>query len=194
MWQIIVGAFFLICGISAIAEDIAVFLVGVLLGIILIIWGLQKKRIIDIRKLITGKEAPVQSLVLHAVGSTYYESAFRSLEIENAIWNKSAKEILAFGKADHRIYRYNYMNTPVVLTHEPNNPNDPNALAIHVAGRVVGYIGREQNSFVLGLLKQNRIKTISCFIGGGEYKVISADGSTTKFETGNSVTINLQYQ
>lgn len=32
------------------------------------------------------------------------------------------------------------------LVPEPDNPHDPNAIAIHIEGRVVGYLAREENS------------------------------------------------
>ena len=194
MWQIIVGAFLFIGGLVNVTENFGAFIFGILTGCALIIWGLHKKGIINIRKLVTGKDAPEKSLELRAVGTGYYESSFQMLAQENPAWKKTAKEIVEFGNVNHRIYRYNYVNSPVILLHELNNPNDKNALAIHVAGNVVGYVSREENTFVLGLLKGNRIKSISCFIGGGEYKAVSTDGSTSKFETANSVSIRIQYQ
>lgn len=37
------------------------------------------------------------------------------------------------------------LNTIAVFVPEPDNPHDPNAIAIHIDGRLVGYLSREEN-------------------------------------------------
>jgi hypothetical protein len=44
-------------------------------------------------------------------------------------------------KADEEIR----FETRATLVPEPDNPHDPNAIAVHIANRLVGYLSREEN-------------------------------------------------
>ena len=138
MWQIIVGALLVFTGLYGIKDDFLLALVLMLIGAGFIVWWLHKKKIINIRKLLTGKSAPLQVLDLSAVGISYYEKNIQALARNNPKWALTAKEIIDIGDADRRIYRYNYVHTPVALVPEPENPHDKNALAVKIDGMTVG--------------------------------------------------------
>ena len=92
----------------------------------------------------------------HAVGVFYYESNIRKLACANPEWKKKAAETIKEGKAGKRIFKNNYVNKPVKLVEEAKNPHDPNAVAVIIAGELVGYISREENIKVKDILK-NRV-------------------------------------
>lgn len=192
-WQIIVGAFFLIGGLGSLANDLGSFLLGTIAGGCLLYWGLRKKGVI--RK--PAKQLPAARLLteetFHAAGVSYYENNIRKLACTNPDWQLSAEQISSSGKAEKRIYRHNYVNRPVKLVPQPDNEHDPNAVAVIIAGELVGYISREDNLHVKGIIENRGIKSLSGFIGGGEYKIVHEDGSITKNECGFSVNIRIKY-
>ena len=128
-----------------------------------------------------------------AVGVHYYESNIQKLACQNPDWKLSAAKIIESGKAEKKIFRYNYINKPVKLQPEPNNQHDKNAVAVIIAGELVGYISREENVHVKTILQRREVKSISGFIGGGEYKVISKNKDVSKFDCSCTVNIRIKY-
>ena len=128
-----------------------------------------------------------------AAGVYYYSKNVQSLAKVNPQWNLSAKELVEKGKVMEKVFHYRYINSPVELVHEPNNKEDPNAVAILIAGKKVGHIKREENVHVLDILKNHRVLSISSFIGGGEYKVVSKDESVVELSNEPHVTVTIQY-
>ncbi len=128
-----------------------------------------------------------------AVGVSYYEANIRKLACRNPDWSKTAAQLLKAGKGGKRIFKDNYVNRPVKLVEEPDNPHDPNAVAVMVAGELVGYISREENARVRNILHSREIISLSGFIGGGEFKIIAEDGSIFKDKNGFNVNIRIKY-
>ena len=129
----------------------------------------------------------------HAVGVTYYENNIHQLARLNPEWKKTTATIIKEGKAGKRIFKNNYINRPVELIAEPGNPHDPNAVAVHFAGKLVGYISREENQRVRAILEGREIVSISGFIGGGAYKIVKENGETFSDVKGFSVSIRINY-
>lgn len=192
-WQIIVGVFFLIGGIGNITNDFSAFLFGIALGIGLLFWGAKKKGYIKPRKTEPSEKRILTEETFHAVGVSYYENNIRKLANVNPDWKLSATKIISEGKAGKRIFLHHYVNKPVKLQEEPNNVHDKNAVAVIIAGELVGYISREDNVHVKDILQNREIISTSGFIGGGEYKVVSEDGETQKTESGFTVNIRIKY-
>jgi hypothetical protein len=128
----------------------------------------------------------------HAVGVHYYAANISKLASPNPEWKKSAAQIVKDGKAGKRIFKNNYVNRPVKLIPE-NHANDSNAVAVIIAGELVGYISREENIKVRKILKGREIISLSGFIGGGDYKIILDDGSIVKDTNGFNVNIRIKY-
>lgn len=215
-WFIGIGILFILTGISSIFSDFSVFLGGLILGVPLLIVGLlklskRKPMFFPLLKEKKFKEA-FQSLssrnnsfvypqsastgnlvvdTFHLSGVSYYRANIMKLANTNPQWTLTVAQHLANGKAGRKVYRYNFTNSPVELVPEPKNPHDKNAIAVRIAGQLVGYISREQNQYVAQLLKGGRIKFISGFIGGGENKYIAHDGSTSHSDDAFSVNIRI---
>ena len=189
MWMLIVGAVFSLGGIGLLFEDFFAALFGLAVGALFLYLGIRKK----FPHLLLRKTGELKVEEFHLAGVSYYHSNIKKLATTNPRWNLTSDQILEAGDADRPIYRYHYVNKPVKLVPDPNNPHDKNAVAVYFAGELVGYISREQNLHVLDILKRYEIKYTSGFIGGGEYKVVSADGDVAFSDTAHSVNIRIGY-
>jgi len=192
-WQIIVGVFCIIGGFGNLTNDFFTFIFGIVIGALLLYWGLYKKGYIKARKLLPPSSRTLQEEDFKAAGVNYYSESINKLAYSNPDWKLSAKQIINNGKVEKKIFRYNYVNKPTVLKEEPDNENDPNAVAIYIAGELVGYISRDYNVHVKDILHNHEIKSISGFIGGGEYKIVTAEGGTNRFDSSFSVNIRIKY-
>jgi HIRAN domain len=54
-----------------------------------------------------------------------------------------------------------------VLVPEPDNPHDPNAIAVHIDGRLVGYLSREENVRWKDVVADNEIAGEAMIAGKG---------------------------
>ena len=126
-------------------------------------------------------------------GVSYYTENIGKLACSNPDWKSTAVQIKAAGKAGKHIYRYNYVNKPVKLFEEPGNKHDKNAVAVFIAGELVGYIGKEDNVHVKSILKRHEIKYITGYINGGQYKIINDDSSIDRFEEQVSIKVKIAY-
>ena len=153
--------------------------------------------LLDFIKKVTHQDSPstreLKTEVFLVRGASYYRNNIGKLACSNPDWKCTAAQVLSAGKVDKRIYRYNYINKPVKLIEEPSNKHDKNAVAVLIAGEVVGYIGRDENIHVKSILKLGEIKYISSFISGGQYKVISKDKEIERFEEEISIKVKIAY-
>ena len=140
-----------------------------------------------------SKQRTLAEETFHAVGVGYYEDSIRKLANSNPDWNLTSAQIIKNGMAGKRIFKNNYINKPVKLQEEPQNSHDKNAIAVIVAGELVGYISREDNLRVKEILNKREVKSISSFIGGGEYKILDESGDVTKENSGFSVSVRIKY-
>lgn len=195
-WQIIIGALLLIGGLGNLTQDFGAFAFGIISGGVLLYWGLKKKGLLKCKKSLSQPADAVRALKeenFHAAGVSYYESNIRKLANTNPDWTAPVTQIIKTGKAGKRIYKDHYVNKPVKLVPEPENPHDKDAIAVIIAGELVGYISREDNTQVKDILDNREIKSISGFIGGGEYKIVGEDGDVIMGEYGFSVNVRIKY-
>lgn len=193
-WQIIVGVLFLIGGLGNLTEDFGTVIFGLAVGFALLLWGLKKKGYV--KKTAVSHQIEDRTLkeeTFHAVGVSHYENNIRKLTCSNPEWKQTTAQIRSSGKVGKRIFKHNYINKPVKLIIEPNNPHDPNAVAVIIAGELVGYISTEDNIHVKEILQKHEIKSLSGFIGGGEYKTVTDDGHVIKDEVSFSVNVRIKF-
>lgn len=109
----------------------------------------------------------------HTVAGLYYhEDSVMKLAHENPNYNLSKDAIIKKGYSDITLYQYTFTNEPVTLEKEPNNPKDPNAIKVIVAGEHIGYIKAGSCAQVNKLINDGRIENIICRISGGPHKTI----------------------
>ena len=126
--------------------------------------------------------------VFFAAGTHYYTENINKLACANPDWKSRSSSLI--GKP---VYKYNFIRKPVKLIPEPQNPSDPNAVMVVIAGEKVGYISREENLHVLSILQRGEIKYISSFISGGDYKVISKNGDVFRDQKSISIKVKIAY-
>lgn len=127
----------------------------------------------------------------YVAGVQYYTDNINKLAVRNPDWKMTAAQLTKAGK--DKVFRYNYINKPAKLIPEPQNKHDRNAIMVMVAGEKVGYISQEDNVHVLQILKKCKIKFISSFIGGGQYKIVLEDGSMSHLENDLKISIKIGY-
>ena len=109
-------------------------------------------------------------------GVSFRQENIKSLAVENTDYEYTKREMIDYGLDEgERIYKYEFYPTKTELIPEPDNPHDPNAVKVVVDDEHIGYIKAGSAPHVLKLLKENRIKKISCEISGGPYKYLEYD-------------------
>lgn len=126
-------------------------------------------------------------------GISYYEENIKKLACQNPDWKKHAATIVKEGKAEKRIFRHNYVNKPVKLVEDPNSSVDQNTVQVFIAGEIIGYINFSDNIKVKNIINNREIKSISGFIGGGDYKIVHEDGNVDKGRNKFNANIRIKY-
>ncbi len=108
-------------------------------------------------------------------GVSHHEKNVMSLASLNPYYELGKEDIIKNGYSDITIYKYSFQTEPVTLEQEPNNPYDPNAIKVMVAGNHIGYIKAGSCAQVNKLINNNLIQNITCRISGGPYKRVQKD-------------------
>lgn len=121
--------------------------------------------------------APAESdeNIFPVAGVSFREDAIIKLARKNSNYSLSKSDIIDMGMTDKEIFRYRWGTRPAELVPEPDNPHDSNAVKVLVDGVHIGYIKAVSCEHVLQLLKDDRIRRVTCEIGGGPYKEVSED-------------------
>ena len=139
---------------------------------------------------------PKRSLVkedFFVVGTPYYQKNIKLLACTTDEWKLTGKNAIESGFLGKKIFHYTYVNKPVKLVSEPDNPEDKNAIAVYIAGEKVGHISREDNVHVGQILRQRSIKYITASVKGGEYKVVSLNGDSVRIDGSIRITVRIAY-
>lgn len=125
------------------------------------------------------QEPPKPAEPAQPEGTTYLVAgvSFREQDIlemadESDEYTWSKKEIIDECYTNDKLWRYYWDPKQVELVPEPDNQYDPNAVKVMVDGVHIGYIKKGSCKHVLRLLEEDRIRRITCTIGGGPYKVV----------------------
>ena len=113
--------------------------------------------------------------IFPVAGVSFREDAIIKLARKNSNYSLSKSDIIDMGMTDKEIFRYRWGTRPAELVPEPDNPHDSNAVKVMVDGVHIGYIKAVSCEHVLQLLKDDRIRRVTCEIGGGPYKEVSED-------------------
>lgn len=135
----------------------------------------------------------LQSQTLRVSGLHLFVDNLKKLAKLNPDWRLSPEEILAAGKDGQKIFQYKFSNTPLELIPDPDYEEDPNAVAVFIAGQQVGYIESSASAQVRKLLKTGGIKSMSCGIFGGKYKIVDETGNTTSHSSTINIAVKITY-
>lgn len=104
------------------------------------------------------------------VGLNYRKTNVMKLATENPLYNLNKADILKQGLVDTYIHKYIFADGPTELVQEPDNPHDPHAIKVVVAGQHIGYIKEGSCAHLNKVITEGRIEKILCRISGGPYK------------------------
>ena len=104
------------------------------------------------------------------VGLDHRKANVMKLATENPLYKLDKAAILKQGMVDTYIHKYLFVDGPTELVQEPNNPQDPNAIKVVVAGRHIGYIKAGSCAHLNRVINEGRVEKILCRIYGGPYK------------------------
>lgn len=110
-------------------------------------------------------------------GVTHYEKNIMHFAEENEVYSYTKKELVDSwtGLDEEKIWKYEFSTPTIELVPEPDNAYDPNAIKVMADGLHVGYIKAEDCAHLLKCIREQRISRISCWIGGGPYKLLIED-------------------
>lgn len=112
---------------------------------------------------------------IHVRGESFYEESFNELRYKNYEYDYSKKEIIEEGLDGHRIYQYDFDPVNVELIDEPDNPKDPNAIAVYVCGHQIGHVPHGSTAHIRNVREKYGIQRITAEMGGGKYKIVFED-------------------
>lgn len=122
--------------------------------------------------------ASVETVKTYKVaGVTHYEKNIMHFAEENEVYSYTKKELVDSwtGLDEEKIWKYEFSTPTIELVPEPDNAYDPNAIKVMADGLHVGYIKAEDCAHLLKCIREQRISRISCWIGGGPYKLLIED-------------------
>lgn len=126
------------------------------------------------------------------VGIVYHLPAIARLQEANPDWKMARAKVAASELVNKPIFHYSYVNKPVDLRIDQSNEHGVDRVMVFVAGQHVGYLP-EDDGHAAEILRFGSIKYITAKISGGEYRIVSADGSEIKNSTQPSVSVRIAY-
>lgn len=138
------------------------------------------------------KQAEPETVVrsYRVAGVPYYLDNLLSMAEPNYLYDYKKQELIDTCHADETIYKQTYGARHLDLTHEPDNPHDPNAIKVLLDNKLVGYIAAQDCQHILDIMDNDLFVSATCEIKGGKYKRVNEDydcikdKSTYKMETG----------
>ena len=95
-------------------------------------------------------------------GVSYRTDNVMKLASANPYYDFDKAALLKKGYTDMKIFKYSFITAPVTLEQEPDNPHDPHAIKVLVAGLHIGYIKAGSCAHVNKLINEKRIEKINC--------------------------------
>lgn len=112
-------------------------------------------------------------------GVKYYTETVLSLARPNANYSKSKAALQRAKCINTTVPEYTWPVRLAELEPEPDNPHDPNAIKVTVAGQCIGYIKAGSCARIHKLLREDRIVGSTVQLGGGRGKILIPDDSSS---------------
>ncbi len=132
------------------------------------------------------KEKPkYETVKVH--GSSFLQDAYKQLKwTDNPDYDSKKNELIDDGLIGERVYKEYYSGDGnVELIDEPDNPEDPKAIAIFLDGVKIGYVAKGKTGHIRKLRKEDNIRKMDIEVWGGKYKFVSEyedDDYKTKYD------------
>lgn len=127
------------------------------------------------------------------VGMIYHPQSFARLQVVNPDWRKAKKTIAESDLAGKYILHYDYINKPVTLKIDTTNKYGIDRVMVYIAGEHIGYLSEDNDSHAREILEYGSIKYITARITGGEYRVVSKNGTEIKDKAPLRVSVRIAY-
>lgn len=157
------------------------------LGIFVLVKGIKAKKAIP-QTAAVSKEAELEedndpsqmesgdtSENIRVAGTFYHQDAILALGTKNPVYKFNLKQILDAGLDGQPIYQYTFPDLPAELVFEPDNEEDPNAIAIYVKKKKIGYVKRGSTAHIRKIINSGRLMDAVCTITSGPYKICFKD-------------------
>ena len=128
-----------------------------------------------------------------ATGTAYYTENIQKLLKLNANYKSSARSIIKNGLVNRNIYKYQCLETRAKLIPDSKNKHDKNAVQVHIDGKLVGFIKREETYTVKDILGNYYVEYINAFVSGGENKIVFPNKDIYKNDGNFSIRIKIGY-
>lgn len=113
------------------------------------------------------------------VGLEHRKANVMKLAKESPLYKLDKAAILRQGLVETYIHKHTFANEPAELVQEPENPHDPNAIKLVVAGQHIGYIKAGSCAHLNKVIAEGRVEKVLCRIYGGPYKGVFQDYDET---------------
>ena len=109
------------------------------------------------------------------VGVDFYLKNLRSMMEPNYLYSYKKQDLIDTCNYDVPIYKETITECKLSLTHEEDNPHDPNAIMVLLNDRLVGYIAAKDCKHILHLMDNDLIVSFTCKVYGGKYKQVNEE-------------------
>ena len=123
-------------------------------------------------------------------GVVFYLNNLLEMMEPNYLYDYKKQDLIDTCNYDVPIYKMAPTATHLELTHEPDNPHDPNAIMVLLDGKLVGYIAAKDCKHILDIMDNDLFVSATYKVHGGKYKMVvedynwEKDKSTYSMETG----------
>lgn len=108
-------------------------------------------------------------------GVVFYLDNLLSLMEPNYLYGYKKQDLIDTCHVDEPIYKMTLKASRLDLTHEPDNPHDPNAIMVLLDDRLVGYMPAKSCKHILDIMDSDRVTNMRCEVYGGKYKRVDED-------------------
>lgn len=107
-------------------------------------------------------------------GCSFYPENFRELDwVENDDYRLKKSEMVDDYLINEKVFKEEFVGNGVTeLIDEPENPEDPKAIAVYVDKLKIGYIPKGKTAHIRKLRKEDNIREVTVDIKGGKYKIV----------------------
>ena len=162
------GIFFFLCLVAA-----------VVFVIVMVVRWLKGKRLVEVLGAEPPKKARPAKYRFFVAGLYYREDALLSVAQRHADFGLSDADFAEKHEGGRPVYEYRLKRgSEVSLVPEPTNEHDPNAIAVYINGKQVGYVPADETEEVRQYLAAPY--SVRAWISGGASKCVQGGRVVTK--------------
>lgn len=126
--------------------------------------------IVEVRHQSQPKQSTKKETI-RVAGISFYTDAVESLGFENEEYHYNKRKIIDEYLEDEKIWQYSFAPEQLEFVSEPENKYDPNAIAVYIDGKQIGYVEKELTAHIREIMENEKLVSATCDIVGGKYKM-----------------------